>query len=142
MIDPQLAGDEPAAASERNLRQFAALWLLLFGGSAVWVSFGDAPTVRAVIALAAALAVGIPGLLRPALIRPLFEGAIVLTRPIGAVISYLLLALLYFALFTPFAVLFKTIGRDSLDRRRPPNQTSYWRAKPRGADIRSYFRQS
>jgi hypothetical protein len=142
MIDPQLAGDEPAAASERNLRQFAALWILLFGGLAARSWFGGAPTVRAVIPLAAALAVGLPGLLRPALIRPLFEGAIILTRPIGAVISYLLLALLYFALFTPFAVIFKTIGRDALVRRRPPNRASYWRAKPHGPDIRSYFRQS
>ena len=93
MIDPQLAGDEPAAASERNLRQFAALWILLFGGLAARSWFGGAPTVRAVMLLAAALAVGIPGLLRPALIRPLFEGAIALTRPIGAVVWYLLLAL-------------------------------------------------
>jgi hypothetical protein len=142
MIDPQLGIDETTAASERTLRQFAALWILVFGGLAARWWYGGATPRNVILLLAAALLVGIPGLLRPALIRPVFEGAIVLTRPIGAVISYLLLVLLYFGLFTPFALFFRTIGRDALERRRPASRTSYWSAKPRAPDVRSYFRQS
>ena len=65
----------------------------------------------------------------------------VLAFPIGWTVSLLLLALVYYAVFTPIAVVFRLIGRDALVLRRQPDAASYWREHEAPADVRRYFRQ-
>jgi hypothetical protein len=54
----------------------------------------------------------------------------------------MVLALLFFGVFTPVALLFKLIGRDVLARHQRPEVPTYWTAHPAVKDVRSYFRQS
>ena len=139
MIDTRLADDAPAATN-RNLRQFAALWLLLFGALAL--SYGNRQSSLTAIMVFAGLAgLGGVGLIWPAAIRPVFVGAMVLTYPLGWVMSHLLLALLFYGVFTPVALFFRLTGRDAMKRQRRPRD-SHWVAKPAAVDLRSYFRQS
>jgi hypothetical protein len=63
------------------------------------------------------------------------------TFPIGWTGSRLLLACLYYGIFTPVGLIFKLIGRDALARRSRPGQLTYWESKPMSADMRSYLRQ-
>jgi len=55
-------------------------------------------------------------------------------------LSRVALAILFYLLFTPVALVFKVTGRDTLHRRRR-SQTSYWTPKAGAADVREYFRQ-
>lgn len=140
MIDPHVAND-PLATTDRVLRQFAALWILFFGVIAGWHGL-----VRERVAVALALAalgilVGFLGLARPQAMRPIFTGLMAITFPIGWVVSHLVLALLFFGVFTPVALLFKLIRRDALGRRRS-GQSTYWARRPVASDVRAYFRQS
>lgn len=142
MIDPQLRDDAPVATTDTVLRQFAGLWILFFGGLACWQGlWHDRTTLGAVCAGLAAL-VGLPGLIHPQAIRPVFTLAMAIAMPIGLVVSKALLLILFYGLFTLVGVIFRLIGRDALRRRFQPGQPSYWMAKPAAADIRSYFRQS
>ena len=66
MIDPQLSRRRVPAVTRRGaLRQFAGLWLLVFGllafSSAFW---RDEPRLAIALAIVAA-GVGVPGLFRP-----------------------------------------------------------------------------
>ena len=56
--------------------------------------------------------------------------------------THVMLAVIFYCLFTPVAVLFKLLGRDVLGRRLQPAQETYWATKPQAKDVRSYFRQS
>jgi len=87
------------------------------------------------------LVIGIPGLLQPALVRWVFVGSMVLTFPIGWLVSQLMLALLFYLLVTPAALFFRLRGRDVLGRKRTSDCSSFWAKKEMPRDVRSYFRQ-
>lgn len=115
----------------RKLRQFAAIWLLFFGVLAF---------LRHSHAFALAAALGLIGLALPAAMRPVFIAATLVTFPIGWFVSRLVLAALFYLVFTPMAILFRIAGRDALRLRRR-NETSYWLPKRIAEDERQYFRQ-
>lgn len=133
--------DIPLSPSRRVLRQFATLWLICFLAlGANQYFFKDRPLLGIALATAAVL-LGLPGLIRPALLRWIFVVWMVLAFPIGWCISWLLLAGLYFLVLTPVAVVFRLRGRDLLGRKPAPERQSFWEPKQTPLDLRSYFRQ-
>jgi hypothetical protein len=134
---------------ERQLRQFglcAAVAMPLLG----WFVLGrTAPTTwtPSQLSLFAACATlgllgGLVGALWPSRLKLVFIAATLLTMPIGMVLGELLLLVMYFAIFTPVAVLFRLLGRDALQRRFEPAAPSYWAPKTQPANAQQYFRQS
>lgn len=125
----------------KTLRQFAGLWLACFGGLAVWEGAVRGHTTLAAALAVLALTVGPAGIIRPQLLRPLYVAWMVLAFPIGWTVSQVILALIFYALFTPVALIFRAIGRDPLQRARQPALDSYWTSKATPADPRRYFKQ-
>lgn len=72
----------------------------------------------------------------------MFLAATLVTLPIGMVVSELAMLLIYFAVFTPMAILFRLLGRDALQRRFEPAATSYWVPRNQPSGPEQYFRQS
>lgn len=142
MVDPHLDEESSVSTSDSTLRQFAALCLLFFGGIAAWQYFVRERETLGLILAGVAVVLGLGGLIFPRGIRPVFVTAMAITFPIGLVVSKLLMGLMYFGVFTPVALFFRLIGRDALQRRQDPAQTTYWAVKPAPRNIRSYFRQS
>jgi hypothetical protein len=134
--------DIPFHPPVTTLRWFAAIWVLLLTGlaGAAFLLRDDVTTALALLGLA--LVFGLLGVARPMALRPLFVGMMVVTYPVGWLVTQLLLALVFCCLFTPLALLFRLIGRDALGRRWDPARDSYWTPKPAGEGLRSYFRQS
>lgn len=134
--------------SDRQLRQFGLLCIVmlpLFG----WILVGHPalePWNRPAMIVVGGLAVaggllGSIGVLQPQGLRLVFVSATLLAWPIGLVVSEVLLAVIYFGVFTPVALVFRLIGRDALERRIDRGAASYWRPKIQPADIRRYYRQ-
>ena len=142
MIGPKLPDEAQEEISLRTLRQFAGIALVFFGAlfALSWYRHSGHPTVTAWIAGVLAVLIGIPGLISPALIRPVYLGAMAVTKPIGHLISTLLLGIIYFGFMTPLAVVFRWMRRDNLNRRRLDVPT-YWTPKPEPSDPESYLRQ-
>jgi hypothetical protein len=140
MIDPALREDGPAISS-RMLRQFAGLWLTVFGGLALWnLYIGGSLRTISILGFVA-LSVGLTGLIRPSAIRIVFAVAMAVTKPIGLVISYAILATLYYVVFTPIALVFRIVGRDALERRQGQRPT-HWVERVQPTDPRRYLHQS
>jgi hypothetical protein len=142
MIDPLLPHDKLPPLTNRLLRQFAGLWILFFGGFAAWQGFRHERWMLAYFFFALALSIGLTGLAVPAVMRPIFTGAMRITRPIGWVVSNVLLTVFFFVVVAPMGLLFHLIGRDHLDLRAPPNRDSFLTPKPSPGGLESYFRQS
>ncbi len=132
--------DDPFAPSDRMVRQFAGLWVLIFGGVACR-TFQSGHPFGALTLAVLALTVGPLGLVRPGAVRPVYVGWMRLTYPIGWAVSRLLLAGLFYGLFTPMALLFRVTGRDVLCRRPQVGKTTYWSAKATAPDPARYLRQ-
>jgi hypothetical protein len=127
--------------TQKTLRQFAGLFLVVFGLLAlVEIQFRHRPMLGLIYA-ALAVAVGPLGLLSPGLMRPIWVVWSVVAFPIGWVVSTTILAMLFYGVFTPIRLVFWLIGRDALALRRADVRT-YWIPRPAPRDKRQYFRQS
>ncbi len=104
------------------LRQFAGLWLACFGGLALWHGLVRGQMFAATGFAILALTLGPIGLVRPNWIKAVYVAWMVLAFPIGWTVSQLVLALIYFGLFTPLALVFRLLGRDPLNRARRPDR--------------------
>ena len=85
---------------------------------------------------------GVMGCWRPQSLRLIFLVVSLAAIPIGMVIGELVVAMIYFGVFMPVALLFRLVGRDALQREFDPSATSYWQPKAQFADVRRYYRQS
>ena len=132
--------DVTKAPPRKQLRQFAGLFLIVFLGLAAWRWFGGREDAWAVGLAVAAVVVGLPGMLFPALVRPIYTGWMVAAFPIGWTVSRVVLGAVFFLLFTPIGLAFKLSGRDLLSLKRTRRE-SYWTPKRRPAALREYFRQ-
>ena len=76
----------------KTLRQFAGLWLVFFGGLALWQGPGARTTGAGGDPCGSlALTVGPLGLIRPEWLRPIYVGWMVLAFPIGWTVSQVML---------------------------------------------------
>jgi hypothetical protein len=123
------------------LRQFAGLWLLFFGGWALWEVVRQGRLEFGAILAILALTIGPLGLIRPSWVRFIYVGWMVLAFPIGWTMSQIILTTMFFGLFTPIGFAFQFLGRDTLQRRHRGELDSYWQHKPVSADLRRYFKQ-
>jgi hypothetical protein len=128
------------APTDRMLRQFAGLWIVFFAGTAAYQHLHHGRTGVAIGVAVAALTIGPLGLLRPRAVRPIFVGWMMLAYPIGWLVSRVILGVLFYGLFTPFAVIFRLTGRDALALKPKPEAPTYWDRKPAAPDSLQYLR--
>jgi hypothetical protein len=142
MISPRFPDEVPTRVPERTLREFAALCLVVFLGlfALNWYRHQYAPNLAGWLAAAMAMLVGLPGLMRPNSIRPVYLLAMAMTKPIGHVVGLGLLAVVYYGVLTPVALAFRLSRRDGLGRFRPSAKT-YWIDHMSTDDVRLYLRQ-
>lgn len=133
--------DLPLSPPPRTLRQFGGLWLLFFLALAGWQGYLRDNAVLGWVLLAVAVVGGAAGLIYPLALRPVFVAALIVTFPIGWVVSQLMLAVLFYLVFTPLGLVFRLFGRDALQLRKPADATTYWTVKPAAVDVRAYFNQ-
>ena len=132
--------DLPLNPSRSTLRQFAVLWVVCFLTLAGRHALQQGADLTALLFAGVSL-VGVAGVARPALLRPIFVGWMILVFPVAWTTSHVVLALMFFGLFTPLACLFRLRGRDALARHAVPAGETYWAPRPATADLRRYSRQ-
>ncbi len=127
--------------SKRELGWFGVIFALFFaivGGLVRW-KFG-APAAGTVIWLTAA---GLTLLYYalPPLRRPLYFGWMYAAFPIGWVVSHVVLAIVYYLVFTGTGLVMRLLGHVRLQRRFEPDAQTYWVEHRPGEDRARYFRQ-
>ncbi len=75
------------------------------------------------------------------LTRLIYLGLILITFPIGWVVSFILMALFYFLLITPLGVVFRLMGKDLLNQKFDQEAKSYWVARKPPENLSRYFHQ-
>ena len=110
---------------ERKIRQFglmlAGFSILLAAG---WIWKGHAHRAWAIGPAGSVLGLltaALPGSLG----RVVYKAWMSIAFIIGSVVSPVLLAILYFAMVTPMALIMRLLGRDALRLKRPET-SSYW----------------
>ncbi len=125
--------------TDRDLRVFSLIWLVgfgLFGALVAWRGGTWAPAVWGVAVVGCAL-----GLVAPRAIKPIYVAWMVAAFPIGWAVSFVLLALVYYVVFTGFGLVFKAFGRDPLGRSFDRHAATYWVPRRQPESIERYFKQ-
>ncbi|MCP5266353.1 MAG: hypothetical protein H6934_09565 [Burkholderiaceae bacterium] len=121
-------------------RKFGALFTAVFLVAGWYFSGGAAGATMWVFGGLAA-ATGIATLAKPDVLMPLNRLWMRLGMILGAIVSPVVLGIIYFAIFTPIAVMMRLAGRDEL-RLKLTNAKSHWRLRERQeAAAESFKRQ-
>jgi Saxitoxin biosynthesis operon protein SxtJ len=137
MIDSFKECEKPAIGSERS---FSLTFFIVFGIVAAWpLTSGGQPRFWA---FGVALVFPILGYVKPALLRPLNVAWFRLGLLLGAIMTPVVMALLYLTTFLPTSFVLRFMGKDLLSLKREPDRASYWvtREKP-GPDQGTMSRQ-
>jgi hypothetical protein len=127
--------------SSRELRVFALLEMLFFAIVATMVYRRTGSAAWAGGIFSAAVAVGCLGLAVPATIRYLYVAWMAAAFPIGWVVSHLVLAVIFFGLFSAFGGMMRLFGRDPMNRRFERTASTYWKVRTPATSVSRYFRQ-
>ena len=136
--------------NRETLRRFG--WIAVVGFSFLaliawqeWLlfAFGLGVARTAVTAFFAGLAIlaGFFSLVAPGANRPIYLGLAIVTFPIGFVLSYILMGLLFYGLITPVGLLCRLLGRDTMKRHFDADAATYWSDCRPGRSKESYFKQ-
>lgn len=127
-------------ASSTDLRKFGFLLggiLLLAGGGATWKGRIWGYPMLGVSFLLLALA-----LVAPSALRGFHRAWMAVSAVLGAVMSTLILALLFYLVITPIGVAMRLFSRDPMCRRYgPPDLSSYWIPRKPSAGDRDFEKQ-
>jgi len=127
--------------SPRELRLFALGWIVLIGvvGAMIWRHSGS--TDYSVLVWTGGGAIGVAGLVAPAVIRPVYLALAYGTFPIGWTVLHFLMAVVYFIIVSPTGLLLRLTGRDPLQLKRDRSVESFWLDRKVPTDKGRYFRQ-
>jgi hypothetical protein len=136
---------------ERFLRRFGAFALLLLALLGVaafhrqkllsWHLSSDGARRAALALWALAALLGLLALGLPRTLKPVYQVLTLVTLPIGFVMSYAIMVVIYFGIFTPVGTSMRLTGWDAMHRRWDRNRTSYFSRRPPQSNSKRYFRQ-
>lgn len=127
--------------SPRELRWFGVV-VLAFGGLVSGVIYARSHGAIASWALlaVAALIAGVYYAV-PATRQPIYLAWMFAFLPLGMVMSLVLLAAIYFLIFTPIGLVMRLVRRERVPRQFDRRAKSYWIKRPAPRPPASYFRQ-
>ena len=134
--------------TNRQLRLFGLAGTVVFallaaGATANVIAQSAADPQKAIIAViwGAICIWTLLAIFRPKYLLPFYLAISAIGLPIGIVVSFVILAVLYFGVFTPISLVFRLIGRDALHRRFDASAKTYWTPRRCVDDVRRYYRQ-
>jgi len=127
--------------SHRQLAVFGLMWLALFGilGGMAWWRTGS--FVTAGVFWAIGTLIPAVGLVRPGVLRIVYLLTAYATFPIGFVVSYVILAVLYYLVLTPIGLVLRLTDYDPMQRRFDNSAKTYWSPRKQDDSTERYFRQ-
>jgi len=127
--------------SRRELRQFSVALVVACAviGGLLWWKLG--PNRFSQVLWLGGPALAALGWISPPAMRPVFIGLSLLAFPIGYVVGFVALALVYYLLVTPIGLVFRLIGRDSMHRKFDRSADTYWIRRAKSPPVKRYFQQ-
>ncbi len=127
--------------SPRELKWFGLLFALFFGLVGAIVLWRSGSRTAAVILWS----IGSVAAILFYVIRPwqrfMYLGWMYAAFPIGWIVTHVILALIYYLVFTPIGLAMRLLGKDPMNRNLEPETKSYWIEHRSDEDPARYFRQ-
>ncbi len=115
--------------TNKDLTKFGVVILIGFGLIGLVVFFKHKPSVAMGLWLGAALVCVLSAVL-PAAVKPLYFIWMGFGMVMGAIMSRVILTIIFYLVLTPVALFFKLKGRDALNKRKHTDAATYWHEHP------------
>ncbi len=128
--------------SDKQLRDFGDIALCMcniVGLLLMWIA--GLPLRAFIVFCIAGVAVYLLSRISVTLVRPVYLGLILLTYPIGWVISHTVMAIFYYVIIGGVGLVFKLLKRDPLHRALDRQAESYWIPYKHNRSLSHYFHQ-
>ena len=124
-----------------ELNWFGLIFLAFFAliGGLLWMKFDRPGPARWLLIAAAAVTLLYYAI--PPLRRLLYLAWMYAAYPIGWVMSHLVLAIVFYLVFTPIGLLMRLFGKDPMQRKFLRDGGSYWQEHDPHREPGRYFRQ-
>jgi hypothetical protein len=126
--------ERECAAKELRKFSFTLFCVLGFLGGLVLWRKGEA----GLLLWGIGIAVFLMGLIKPRSLGAIHKGWMGISFLMGFFMTHLILALIYYLVLTPMALVMRALGKDPLRLKHDRNAVSYWIERPR----REFTRQS
>ena len=126
--------------SPRELRKFGVTMLLGFAVIGLVLQFGFGLPIAAYVAYGLGAVLGLLGLSGTAVGKWGYRAWMSIAYVMGNIISRVLLALIYYGLFTPLGWIRRLLGNDALQLKKPARE-SYWTDVPKKTRLENAQRQ-
>lgn len=128
--------------TDRVLRQFAAASSVILAVAAAKNWHNETNPHLSLLCLLIIVPVAILGYLRPKSFSLIFNTLLWITFPLGWVATQIVVAIMFYIILTPLAILFRLKGRDILQIKQPGSDTAtFWKRQNEAKSSESYFRQ-
>jgi hypothetical protein len=127
--------------STRQLNVFGFIWLLFFatvGG--ILLNSGSSVLVAALVWGVSVLVPAV-GWIVPEFMRIIYVGMAYATYPIGFVVSYLIMLVVYYLVLSPIGLVMRLFGHDPMNRHFDESADTYWCPRDQDDSLTAYFRQ-
>ena len=115
--------------SRKELRSFCLVMAIGLGLFALFAWYRHSATAINVLGSCSALFL-LAAFVYPPVTRPLYAVWMMLARILGYINTHILLALVFYAMFTVVGLTMRLFGRDPLDRTLQADRDSYWHRRP------------
>lgn len=126
------------APSREDLRKFGLVMAVGLGLFTLFCWYKDHQTATRVLGGSAGFFL-VTRQLFPLLAKPFYLVWMLLARILGFVNTHVLLALIFYTLFTVIGVVMRLFGRDPMERKLDPEQKSYWSRKSPSLLAREHY---
>ncbi len=125
-----------------ELRKFGGIsMVMLFLIALICFWFDRLAVVGSLCLCAAGLVIFILSRISSKLIKPIYLLLYAIALPIGLVLTLILMAVVYFLIFTPIGLIFRLIRRDPLRRQFDSQTKTYWDPHRNPDSLQRYFHQ-
>lgn len=125
--------------SDHKIRQFGLLFTVI-GIGLIGLLYVPRDYAAGLIILLVTLFFAI-GIEVTRLLRPLYRVWMGLALVIGAIVSTVLLSVIYYLLMTPIGLLMRLFGKDPMSRNIDPSAKSYWVVREKESNIKERLEQ-
>lgn len=125
--------------SPRDLRIFTGVLGLILGGVAIWCANAGHNSWALGLGVAAGVVI-LLGLWLPGA-RRLYQAWVLLFFPLGLMVSYVVLGVVYYMVITPVGLLRRAFAGDPMARKLDRDAETYWQDRDPAPPTSRYFRQ-
>jgi hypothetical protein len=123
--------------SEKDIRKFGLIALIFFGSLCTLGLWAEKPVPTYLFGSLSILGLGF--ILIPARLRPVYNAWLKIAHVIGRIITTLILALAYYLVITPAALIKRLFGGRPLPMKPDKEASSYWVTRTEPAQPRERF---